>query len=196
MAFIRFVCKWENSVGLADCISILIAFATLLVTISIPIQIMKFQRYLNLMPTYMGFDVANAQKGVIDFFHDDCNCDVERIPVEYKRRFLHDFNPNNHIDKIDILHYQRRLLNDFFFELEKCRESSWILKRWIERNWTSSEAWVVKILIFMNAAVDNDPELYKDISSIKHAPMPKTKGLNKHLEKFYDFLRHGKRWMP
>ena len=195
MEFIKAICTWKDSFFTSDCVSIVIAIFTLVVTISIPVQIMKFQRYLSLMPIYMGFDVANAFMSVINFFHDDCDCDVGRIPEEYKKRFKYDFDEKNNVPLEKILHYQRRLLNDYFFELESCRKSSWILRRKIEKEWTSSEAWVVKILIFMNAAVDNDPELFKNISGIKHDRLPKIRGLNKYLKKFYDDLSNAKRWM-
>lgn len=44
-------------------------------------------------------------------------------------------------------------------------------------------------------AVDNDAELFKDISSIKHDKMPKTKGLSKYLENFYNALKSESRDM-
>lgn len=187
--FLNGLCAWK------DFMAIFISLVALVVTVCVPIQIMKYQRYLNLMAIYMGIDVAHALQCIIDFFHDDCACDVGKISVTYKNRFKNDFNPKNRIDASNILHYQRRLLNDYFFELEMCRESSWLLRRKIEKSWTSSEAWVVKILIYMNSAVDSDPEMYKDISCIKSERVPQTKGLNTYLEKFYDDLRNGKRWL-
>ncbi len=177
--------------------TILLSIVTLFFTIIIPIQIMKFQNYTNLTSIYCSFEFAHAFQSVINFFHDDCECSVERIPAEYKKRFKSDFEKlkNGEIQLSDILHYQRRHLNDYFLELEMCRKSSWILRRIIRKDWTTSEAWVVKILICMNNAVDNDVELFKDISSIKHDKMPKTKGLSKYLENFYDALKSESRNM-
>ncbi|MCR5612919.1 hypothetical protein [Treponema sp.] len=152
------------------------------------------------MAAYMSLEFAHAYQGVINFFHDDCDCDIAQIPLKYKERFNNDFQKlqpqsQNKIDIQDILHYQRRMLNDFFYELEMCRESSFFLRNKIRKEWTTNEAWVVKILIYMNKVVDSDPELFKDISSIKHDHMPKTRGLSKHLEKFYNALKSEKRYI-
>ena len=67
---------------MTDWISVIIAFITLIVTISIPVQIMKFQRYTGLMSTYMSFDFAHALQSIIKFFYKDCSSDIERIPEE------------------------------------------------------------------------------------------------------------------
>ena len=93
-----------------DIISVIIAFITLIVTISIPWQIMKFQRYTNLTAMYMNAEYGYAFKQVIEFFHDDCGCDVERIPEEYIKRYKSDFEKlkNNKIKAEDVLDFQRR----------------------------------------------------------------------------------------
>lgn len=182
---------WKNSISLSDVIQICLALVTLFVTINIPIQIMKFQRYQNLVSTYMSFEFAHAFQSVIHFFHDDCGCNIERISSEYKKRFEKDMKSmskaeeNNMRDPGAILHYQRRFLNTFFLELEMCRESSWIINKRIIKEWTSNEAWVVKILIYMDKAVAEDKEMFQDISCIRHERMPKTKGMCEYLEKFY-----------
>lgn len=181
---------------MAGWISVVIAFITLIVTISIPIQIMKFQRYTALMSTYMSFDFAHAFQSVITFFYKDCECDVEKIPEEYKKRFNSDFDEKlKKNEKSDILHYQRRLLNNYFFELEMCRESSWILRRKIKKDWTTSEAYVSKILICMNKVVADNPEIMMDISDIKYQYIPKVKGISEYLNRLYNELKDGKKWM-
>lgn len=175
---------------MTDWLSVIIAFITLIVTISIPVQIMKFQRYTGLMSTYMSFDFAHALQSVIKFFYKDCSSDIERIPEEYKKRFDSDFTGKEKDNGVEnILHYHRRLLNDFFLELEMCRESSWVLRRKIRKDWTVNEAYVCKILIYMNKAVEEDPEMFMDISSVKYERMPKVKGLNEYLSRFYNTLR-------
>lgn len=175
-------------------ISVVIAIVTLVVTINIPIQIMKFQRYTGLMSTYMSFEFAHAFQSVIDFFYNDCNCDVEKIARKYKDRFNKDFNDKK-TEISNILHYQRRLLNDYFLELEMCRESSWLLRRKISKDWTKSEAYVCKILVYMNKAIDEDPEMFMDISSLKYEKMPRVKGLNEYLTRLYNVLRKESRNM-
>ena len=176
-----------------DILTLVVSLVTLFVTFSIPIQIMKFQRYTGLMSTYMSLEFAHAYQSVINFFHDDCACDVEMIPQKYKERYDKDFKKLRDED-VDFnlqnaLHNQRRFLNDYFVELDMCRESSFFLRCRIHKEWTTNEAWVAKILIYMNKAVDNDDELFKDISCIKYEKMAKAEGLSRYLEKFYNALK-------
>ena len=123
--FIQSFCKWKNSLGSVELITILLSVTTLFCTIIIPTRIMKFQRYTSLSSTYMSMEFAHALQCVITFFHHDCECDVEKISKKYRERFDEDFNSGNKIEISKTLHYQRRLLNDYFLELEMCRESSW-----------------------------------------------------------------------
>lgn len=141
------------------------------------------------------FTANYALQCVITFFHHDCGCDVEKISKKYRERFDEDFNSGNKIEISKTLHYQRRLLNDYFLELEMCRESSWYLRKIIRKDWTNSEAYVCKILVYMNKAVDEDPEMFMDISSIKYERMPRVKGLSEYLARFYNALRKESRNM-
>lgn len=110
-----------------DIFPIIISFITLLVTIYIPIRIMQYQRYTNLSAMYMNSEFGYAFQSVIEFFYNECNCDLEKIPKEYLKRYRSDFEKlkKNEIDKDNVLHFQRRLLCVYFYELECCRASSW-----------------------------------------------------------------------
>lgn len=190
--FISALCNWKNTLSPVDIVTIILSIATLVCTIIIPVRIMKFQNYSGLMTTYESFEFAHAFQCVIDFYYIDCNCDVERISEEYKKRFESDFkslSEDKNYDITKVLHYQRRFLNDYFLELELCRESSRYLRNIIRKDWTKSEAWVCKILVYMNKAVDDNPEIFKDISGIKYEKMPKIKGLSQYLIRFYNELR-------
>ena len=68
-------------------LQVVLAMIAIICAIYIPIRIMNFQRYTNLSTTYMGFDFAHAIQSVIEFFYKDCECDVDRIPEEYNKRF-------------------------------------------------------------------------------------------------------------
>ena len=176
-----------------------VAILALIVAVYIPTQIMKFQRYTNLIATYMSLDFAHALQSVIAFFCEDCGHDVERIPAEYKKRFDSDMKRvMRHDDSGDItnvLHYQRRFLNNYFLELEMCRQSSMVLRRVLRKDWTANEADIVKILIHMNEAVKNDPDMFKDLSDIEYERMPMVKGMGEYLANFYNVMRKERRWM-
>lgn len=193
--YIEFLCHWKNTLSPVDVITISLSIATLICTIIIPVRIMKFQQYSNLNTVYMNHEFGYAFQNVIEFFHDDCGCDVDRIPEEYMKRYHSDFKKlrNKDIEEKDVLHYQRRLLGVYFYELECCRESSWKLRKMIKKDWTTSESYVLKILICMNKVVDD--YIKKDISEIKHQHIPKAKGISEYLDRLSKELKDGKPWM-
>ena len=168
------------------------------VAVFIPVWIMHNQRYENLLQNYLSTDFAASIKGVIDyFFKDDCNSDVNRIADAYKERFEKDFSPSASDKKAssDKLHFQRSMLNNFFWGLNSCAKSSLFLRHKIKNEFTRNEAYICKILIYMNLAVDSNPDFFKNVSDIKYEPMPKTKGMNNSLKNVYEILKDQTRWI-
>ncbi len=167
------------------------------IAVFIPIWIMHNQRYENLLQNYLSTDFSASIKGVIDFFKDDCNSDVNRIADAYKERFEKDFDPSASDKKAssDKLHFQRSMLNNFFWGLNSCAKSSLFLRHKIKKEFTKNEAYICKILIYMNTAVDSNPDFFKNVSDIKYEPMPKTKGMNNSLKNVYEILKNQNRWI-
>ena len=167
------------------------------VAVFIPVWIMHNQRYENLLQNYLSTDFAAAIKGVIDFFKDDCNSDVNRIADAYKKKFEEDFDPAASDKKTSSgkLHFQRSMLNNFFWGLNSCAKSSLFLRHKIKKEFTKNEAYICKILIYMNTAVDSNPDFFKNVSDIKYEPMPKTKGMNNSLKNVYEILKDQTRWI-
>ena len=134
----RFVIEMSKTELILNIVQIVISVVAIIFAIYIPIRIMNFQRYTNLSTTYMGFDFAHAIQSVIEFFYKDCECDVDRIPEEYNKRFYSDFEKlkARKIEKEDVLHYQRRMLTDYFYELESCRKSSFRVSKMIKKERT------------------------------------------------------------
>lgn len=174
------------------------------VAVFIPVWIMRNQRYENLLQAYMENDFAEAVKGITDFFKNDCNSDVNQIAAAYKKRFEEDFKKSNKEsdDKSEctketsqILHHQRRLLNNFFWGLNSCAKRNPFLRYKIKNEFTRNEAYICKILIYMNAFADSNPEIFKDVSDIKYEPMPKVNGMNNSLKNIYEILKNQNRWI-
>ena len=65
----------------------------------------------------------------------------------------------------------------------------------IKKDWTTAEAYVSRILICMNKVVGENPNIMMDISSIKHQHIPKVKGISEYLDRLYNELKDGKKWM-
>lgn len=174
------------------------------VAVFIPVWIMHNQRYENLLQNYLSADFVAAIKGIVDFFKDDCNSDVNQIADAYKKRFEDDFKKSNKEsddkskctkEASQILHFQRSMLNNFFWGLSSCAKRNPFLRYKIKNEFTRNEAYICKILIHMNFEVDSNPEFFTNVSDIKYEPMPKTKGINNSLKNIYKILKNQNRWI-
>ena len=88
------------------------------------------------------------------------------LQSEYKRRFINEIeNKSGDINKDNCLHFQRRLLAQFFWQLNECSKHHYIGKKRILQDFTNAEAKLLKILIYMGEAIETDPLLFKNISS-------------------------------
>lgn len=186
----------------------------------IPEKIKWEQTYNSLCDVYRSTEYGAAVQAIVDFFVFDCSKDVSKIPSEYRKRFLYDFYPKLKVDSSDIslddcrkahidlsnkedmtddskvLHYQRRLLVQFFYEIDLCANSIFIGKRRIEKDYTSKEADILKILFYIDEAIKDDPVLMKDISSFECVPSSNhVNGINKGISSLYHLLKKSKREM-
>lgn len=181
----------------SDIIQMILTFFSIIVAIWIPHRIAWEQQYSSLLAEFRGLDYAIAYQGVIQFFTRDCGSDMERVKTEYKRRFIDEIeNKRGDIKKENCLHFQRRLLAQFFWQLNECSKPFRIGKKRISRDFTRSEAKLIKILIYMGQAVEEDSTLYKDISSSALVKKPAHfHGQNKGLSEIYQVFKNSKRYM-
>ena len=185
----------------------------------IPKRIMWMQAYSGLLSDYRSAEFAGAVQSVVEFFVLDCGGDYSRIPQEYKKRFLKDFYVSDEAlslegkslmeiralvesGKIKVktdspcLHFQRRLLGQFYFQLNLCAKSPFVGMRRVCRDFTSNEVNIIKILYLMNNAIDGDEILMKDTSFDFRVPRIKvSKGVNKYLSSMSLILRKSKRFV-
>ena len=63
----------------------------------------------------------------------------------------------------------------------------------IKKDWTTSESYVLAILICMNNVVDD--LIKKDVSRIKHQRIPRVKGISEYLYRLSKELKCSKNWM-
>lgn len=182
-----------------DTVTLIVASLTLIATIWIPHRIKWEQMYSSLLDEYRSLDYAIAFQGIIEFFVTECNNDVTKIESKYKEHFIAEItNCKGNINKENCLHFQRRLLAQFFWQLNQCANSFAIGKKRVARDFTSSEAKLIKILICMGEAIDNDEAgvLYKDISSDERVrKTERYKGQNKSLAEIYHVLEKSKRFI-
>lgn len=207
-------------IGIIQCI---LSFAALIVAWIIPKRIMWEQTYATLGYDYRSYDYAAAVQGITEFFVIDCQSKPENIREMYEKRFLKevygkkanvlcgkktneeifkDIKTNNFIsdvssnDNSKILHFQRRLLGQFFADLDLCARSPFIGKRRVARDYTKRESDLIRILILIDNAIDESTILMKSLhcNEIIHSETH-YKGMNKYLSHMYAILKNAKKYM-
>ena len=196
--------------------TILAAIACALAWI-IPKRIMWEQTYSSLIHDYRSYDFAVAVQGIVEFFSVECENKIENIPAKYKKRFLNDIygSEDNSIhtmkdlrENVKIperdkkispeacLHYQRRLLAQYFYQLDLCARSIFIGKRRVTKDFTQGEAHLIRILFLIDNAIDESEILKKDISCDFRMPRhDHIRGMNTYLSHIYSVIRKSKPYM-
>ena len=178
-------------------IQIIVGVAACGLAIYIPEKIKWEQRYSQLLSDYRSYDVAAAVQGIVQFFVNDCKRDVSNIKREYERRFKAEVEDDNSISNDQNLHYQRRLLNAYFYELNECAKRRFLIgKKRVGRDFTKKESNIIKILYFMNAAAGESDLIFKDISTDERVPKSRRlRGMDKAIVSVYELLEDSKRYI-
>lgn len=176
-----------------DITALILAFLAFIVAIFIPEKIKWEQTYSTLLAEYKSYDFAAAVQGVVEFFTERCNKDVTKIKTEYEKlikEYSIKLNNGNPISNEQNLHFQRRLLTTFFWQLEQCSKSIFIRKRRVKRDFTSNEANIAKVVYFMNQAVSESEILFKDLKTCDLIPKAENvKGINSSVVYIYELLK-------
>ena len=197
-----------------DLLQTIFSAIAIIVALIIPEKIKWNQMYSNLISEYRSYDFAIAVQRIIEFFVIECESDVSKIPEKYRETFLNEIYgiSNASIKSIDdikknyasdkgfqkdsdkTLHFQRRLLTQFYWDLDVCLKSIYVGKKRVLKDFTKGEANIIRILYFMNEAVDNDELLYKDLNCFEHVPS-KSKGIKNSLCNLYKVLKKSNRFI-
>lgn len=160
----------------------------------IPKRIMWEQTYSSLLSDYRSYDFGIAVQGIVEFFAVDCKYDVKNIKEAYERRFREDIKEIREKSPDLCLHYQRRLLAQFYYQLDLCARTPFIGKRRVRRDFTSREANIVRLLYLIGRAGDESDILFKDISCDERVSRS-ARGLNRYLADMYRVLKASKSYM-
>jgi len=183
-------------------IQIFLSVIACFIAVYIPKKIAWEQRYSQLLAEYRGHDYAAAVMALTMFFNKNCKNDVNSIEKEYKIIFDAQFenqlqqNNNKHIFIVpndQNLHFQRRLLNQFYWDLDLCARSIFIRKKRIQKDFTSKEANMLKVLYYMNIAAESD-EIFMDISTDDRLS-PNPKSTNVRIKDIYEILKDAKSYV-
>lgn len=186
-------------------IQIVIGVVACGLAIYIPEKIKWEQRYSQLISDYRSYDVAAAVQGIVQFFVNDCKRDVSNIKREYERRFKAEVedagkckpSANYAISNDQNLHYQRRLLNAYFYELNECAKRRFLIgKKRVGLDFTKKESNIIKILYFMNAAAGESDLIFKNISTDERVPKSRRlHGMDKAIVSVYEILEDSKHYI-
>ena len=191
-------------------IQIFCSIVSLIVACYIPEKIKWEQMYSSLISEYRSYDFAIAVQGLIEFFVLDCDANTSKIKGKYKERFIKEIydlktsvstigevkKQKNNInllqkDSDKILHFQRRLLTQFYNDLDTCLKTPIISSHRILKDFTKSEAKIIHILYLINESMDSDEILYKDIScDEKLHETKRTKTINRNLKHLCSKLKN------
>lgn len=185
------IMECEKMIGIIQAI---LAFASCVLAWFIPKRIMWEQSYSSLLSDYRSYDFGIAVQGIVEFFAVDCKSDVKNIKKAYERRFREDIKEICEKSPDLCLHYQRRLLAQFYYQLDLCARSPFIGKRRVRRDFTSREADIVRLLYLMDSAVNESGVLFKDISCDERVPRS-ARGLSRSLADIYRVLKESKPYM-
>lgn len=191
-------CLWcwlcKNYLGIIQCILALIAC---FLAWFIPKRIMWHQTYSDLIKEYRSYDFGVAVQGIIEFFTKNCKSDIDNIKMEYEYRYRNEID----LGKIKTtppqlcLHYQRRLLAQFFYQLDLCSRTIFVGKKRILKDFTKNEANLIRILYLINNAIEESDIIKKNISCEFSLSAEKGKGLNGWLSHLYSILKNNKAHM-
>ncbi|MBR7064292.1 MAG: hypothetical protein IKI31_04015, partial [Treponema sp.] len=132
--------------------------------------------------------------GIVLFFHDDCEKEIDNISQRYGEIFQIQFSKDKKtgnyfsVPNDNSLHLQRRLLVQFYVQLDLCARSFFIGKKRVQKDFTSKEANLLKILYYMNEAANKEP-IFMDISTSERIENGK-RGINSYISHIYSILKN------
>lgn len=204
-------------------IQIFFSILACLLAILIPKKIQWEQLYDTLGDEYRSYDYGAAVQGIVEFWNIDCKCNPGLIKEMYEKRFLMEVynikskkvysenndelyetylnnrkyvKNNNQASNDKILHYQRRLLAQFFYKLDLCSKSIFIGRKRVGTDYTCREADIIKLLYIINNAIDDSKIIMKKLCTDERInSVEKSKGLNKYLSHLYNILRCSNKYM-
>ena len=188
-----------NMQGALSLIQTILTAVTCFLAICIPEKIKWEQRYSQLLSDYRGHDFGAAVMGITLFFYKQCKNSVDAIQSEYvktfKKQFYNQLNQNTKEKQCNLsnnqkLHFQRRLLTQFYWDLDQCANSFYIGKKRIQKDFSSKEANLLKVVYYMNEATAS-PEIYMDITTDDRLT-PNPQSINKYIRHIYTILKKAK----
>ena len=156
------------------------------------------QSWESLITEYRKSDFGIAVKAVIDFYIEDCDRCLSKIRYKYIERYRKDFSNMASVDKTVVekstsdktatLHFYRRLLEEYYWQLWLCIDSEGFDSDLISQYFNKNEMNIIVIVYYMGKAA-SIPEIYKPILPYtKKKTTGGDEGIAKSLRELYVYL--------
>jgi hypothetical protein len=182
---------WGNPL---DAIGVILSLCALFFAILIPRKIMVNQIFADLLEEYRSAEMGVAIMGLVDFYVFTCNRDISQIEKKYKELFDNEIGPGNkRNEKIplkDTLHFKRRLLWQYYWQLATLRyEYFWgkLSRKRLRDNFTEKESQVIAVLYYTAHAARL---MFDEIGDVQEPEEQDGKGE----ELMYRFYEESKEW--
>ena len=160
-----------------DMVELFVAFLTLVVTVFIGYvtynlqeKIAVSQRWDSLMTQYCSPEFGKSLKAIVDFYIEDCERTLSKIVFKYKEKYKEDFpeefdenvkRSERIVDITDTLHFHRRTIAYFYWQLNCCVSSNGFNKQLLN-SFSKNEMNLMVIVYYMGEAA-KDSEIYKSV---------------------------------
>jgi hypothetical protein len=182
---------------LTQIITLVFSVVTIIVAFLIPRRIMVNQLYSDLLREYRSSEMGAAIFSVFHFYVEDCKKDVNSIASKYKEKYEKQINEllkcGEPIDYAQTLHFQRRLIAQFYsglaylrYKLRCSRLSTKQLRYWF----TSNELQLLAIILYMAKPAR---EVFKEAGDIPDPSKDKNNAPMNEL--LYRFFKDMKQWL-
>jgi len=106
-------------------VGVCISALALYLAFYIPRRIMVNQIYADLLASYRSYEMGEAILSIFHFYENDCGKNVLNIPAKYKEKYNRQIKDKLwagwKIDYPKTLHFQRRLVAHFYFQMASLR---------------------------------------------------------------------------
>jgi hypothetical protein len=140
--------------NISNILSIPSFIVLLYATYYVPKKIMVNQIYEGLISEYRSDKIGIAILSVILFYTKTCKSNMDNIENEYIKIYKKQIKNTHLNDWSDSIHFQRRMLSQYFFQLANLRYNGFyftrLSKRQLKKDFTINEKKLLNILYRMN----------------------------------------------
>ncbi len=169
----------------------------LLISIFGPKRIMFRQNLLDLMKEYRSAEIGIAVFNLIRFYELECCSDLKKVAEKYVDRYNEEigYKKEKNIDNLSTtLHFQRRILSQFYRQIADLRYEGSIFTRIKSKDimfyLTSSEAKMLKLLYLIER--DALPKIKMNFTMLDNMiPETETSNMTKNMKKL---IKESRNW--